>query len=87
MAQIAKTKYAHPEVLVGTRLVEQNSEDANVRTIVKYNGNNNYYNQKYFKFAFCESCYWFASILKDIFNYKQCPRCKNKMYIEKMSKK
>jgi hypothetical protein len=87
MAQIAKTKYAYLEVSVDTHGVEENLKDADGRTTEKYIGNHNYYNQKNFKFAFCESCYWFASILKDVFNYNQCPRCENKMYIEKILKK
>ena len=84
MAQIAKTKYSHPEVLVDTKWVEEHLEDTNGGTNVKHFRKSNYYNQSNYKFAFCESCYWFASILKDILKYNQCPRCEKKMYIERI---
>ena len=43
MAQIAKTKYAHPEVLVDTQWVEEHLEDIKVRIIeVDYDSKSNY---------------------------------------------
>ena len=43
MAQIAKTKYAHPEVLVDTQWVEEHLEDYKVRIIeVDYDSKSNY---------------------------------------------
>jgi CO dehydrogenase/acetyl-CoA synthase gamma subunit (corrinoid Fe-S protein) len=44
------------------------------------NKNKKYYDKHNCKFAFCESCYWFATILvEDKFNnIKQCYMCDNK---------
>src|SRR5687768_17723275 len=43
MAQIAKTKYAHPEVLVDTQWVDEHIEDNNVRIVeVDYDSKSNY---------------------------------------------
>ncbi len=43
MAQITKTKYVHPEVLVDTQWVEQHLEDKNVRIVeVDYDPKSNY---------------------------------------------
>ena len=36
MAQITKTKYVHPEVLVDTQWVEEHLEDKNVRIVKSY---------------------------------------------------
>ena len=37
-------------------------------------------------FALCESCYWIASILKDVFKISKCPKCgKKKIYVERIS--
>ena len=48
--------------------------------------NKHYYNKKDFRFVLCDSCFWFASILKNIFNVTQCPRCKkNKLYIDRIA--
>jgi len=87
MAEIAKTKYVHPEVLVDTEWVDEHSEDNNVKIGVKPIMNKDYYDTNNFKFALCESCYWIASILKDVFKISQCPRCeKKKIFIERISK-
>ena len=41
--------------------------------------NKNYYYDKYnCKFAFCESCYWFATILVSKFNFNGCYNCNKK---------
>ena len=40
--------------------------------------NKNYYNKYNCKFAFCESCYWFATILVNKFNFNHCYICKKK---------
>ena len=46
--------------------------------------NKNYYDKYNCKFVFCESCYWFATILvKKKFNIKYCYNCNKKnIYIE-----
>jgi hypothetical protein len=38
-----------------------------------------------FKFAFCESCYWFASILVDKFNINYCYIRKKDIHMEMIS--
>ena len=50
-------------------------------TINKY-----YYDKNNFRFVLCESCWWFATILKDVSKVIQCPRCKKKkrLYIERI---
>lgn len=86
MAQTTKTKYVHPEVLVDTQWVEEHIEDKNVR-IVKLSipTKKNYYDKKDFKFVLCDTCFWFATILKNIFKVTECPRCKkNKLYIDRI---
>ena len=87
MGQIAKTKYVHPEVLVDTQWVEEHLEDNNVKIVVKKTTiHKNYYDKNNFKFAFCESCYWIASILKDIFKISKSPKCgKKKIYVKRIS--
>ena len=40
-------------------------------TINKY-----YYDKNNCRFVLCESCWWFATILKDVSKVIQCPRCK-----------
>ena len=86
MAQITKTKYVHPEVLVDTQWVEEHLEDKNVRIVKSYiPPKKYYYDKKNFRFVLCDSCFWFATILKNIFKVTQCPRCKkNKIYIDKI---
>ena len=43
MAQIVKTKYVHPEVLVDTQWVENHLEDKKVRIVeVDYDSKSNY---------------------------------------------
>ena len=88
MAQIAKTKYAHPEVLVDTLWIEKHLQDNNLKIIVKSDViSKNYYNKNAIKFVLCESCYWIASILKEVFKISQCPRCgKKKLFIERISR-
>ena len=87
MAQTTKTKYVHPEVLVDTQWVEEHLEDKNVRIVESYLPlNKQYYDKKTFRFVLCDSCFWFATILKSIFKITQCPRCKkNKLYIDKIA--
>jgi hypothetical protein len=50
-------------------------------TINKY-----YYDKNNCRFVLCESCWWFATILKDVSKVIQCPRCKKKkrLYIERI---
>ena len=38
----------------------------------------NYYDKYNCKFAFCESCNWFATILINKFNINHCYNCKKK---------
>ena len=38
----------------------------------------NYYDKHNCKFAFCESCYWVATILINKFNINHCYICKKK---------
>jgi hypothetical protein len=38
----------------------------------------NYYDKYNCKFALCESCYWFATILVNKFNINHCYICKKK---------
>jgi hypothetical protein len=78
MAQIVKTKYAHPEVLVDTQWVENHLEDKKVMIRKEFNIEKKYYNKSNFKFAFCESCFWIASILKDVIKINKCPICYKK---------
>ena len=87
MAQISKTKYVHPEVLVDTLWVEKHLQDNNLRIVVKSDAiPKNYYNKNTIKFVLCESCYWIASILKEVFKISQCPSCgKKKLFIERIS--
>ena len=87
MAQTTKTKYVHPEVLVDTQWVEDHLEDKNVRIVESYLPvNKHYYNKKNFRFVLCDSCFWFATILKNIFKVSQCPRCKkNKLFIDRIA--
>ena len=40
--------------------------------------NKNYYDKHNCKFAFCESCYWIATILVNKFNINHCSICKKK---------
>lgn len=47
--------------------------------------NNDYYDKNNCKFVLCDSCWWFATILKDVFKINQCPRCKKKkMYVQRI---
>ncbi len=87
MAQTTKTKYVHPEVLVDTQWVEEHLEDKNVRIVESYLPvTKHYYNKKNFRFVLCDSCFWFATIFKNIFKVTQCPRCKkNKIYIDRIA--
>ena len=51
-------------------------------TINKY-----YYDKNNCRFVLCESCWWFATILKGVSKISsQCPRCKkkNRLYIERI---
>ena len=54
----------------------------NVRKMLNkqaYNINKKYYDKCSCKFAFCESCYWFATILVNKFNnINHCDICKKK---------
>ena len=40
--------------------------------------NKQYYDKSNCKFILCDSCWWFATILKDVFQFSYCPRCKKK---------
>ena len=46
--------------------------------------NKDYYDKNNFRFVLCESCWWFATILKDIFKFSKCPICKKKVYVERI---
>ena len=47
--------------------------------------NNDYYDKNNCKFVLCDSCWWFAIILKDVFKINQCPRCKKKkIYVQRI---
>lgn len=43
--------------------------------------NKDYYDKNNCRFVLCESCWWFATILKDIFKISKCPRCKKKFML------
>ena len=84
MAQITKTKYVHPEVLVDTQWVEEYLDDKQVRTVPScITVNKQYYDKKNCRFVLCDACFWFATILKNLFKLSQCPRCKKtKLYFD-----
>ncbi len=84
MAQITKTKYVHPEVLVDTQWVEEHLDDKQERTPhSSITVNKKYYDKKNCKFVLCDACFWFATILKNLFKISQCPRCKKtKLYFD-----
>jgi hypothetical protein len=46
--------------------------------------NKDYYDKNNCRFVLCESCWWFATILKDIFKIGKCPRCKKKVYVDRI---
>ena len=46
--------------------------------------NKDYYDKNDCRFVLCESCWWFATILKDIFKISKCPRCKKKVYVNRI---
>ena len=46
--------------------------------------NKDYYDKNNCKFVLCESCWWFATILKDIFKFIKCPICKKKVSVERI---
>ena len=48
---------------------------SNKQTIITHK---NYYDKHNCKFAFCESCYWVATILINKFNINYCYLCKKK---------
>ena len=87
MAQITKTKYVHPEVLVDTQWVEEHLDEKQV-SVAQFciTVNNQYYDKKNCRFVLCDACFWFATILKNVFKVTQCPRCKkNKLYIDRIA--
>ena len=45
---------------------------------------NDYYDKNNCRFVLCESCWWFATILKDIFKFSNCPICKKTVYVERI---
>ena len=50
--------------------------------------NKDYYDKSNFRFILCDSCWWFATILKDVSKISnQCPRSKKKkrMYVERIT--
>jgi hypothetical protein len=87
MAQTTKTKYFHPEVLVDTQWIEEHLEDKNVRIVKAHTiPEKYYYDKKNFRFVLCDKCFWFATILKNIFKVTQCPICKkNKLHIDRIA--
>ena len=45
--------------------------------------NKDYYDKNSCRFVLCDSCFWFATILKNVFKISECPICRNKkIYIE-----
>ena len=45
--------------------------------------NKDYYDKNSCRFVLCDSCFWFATILKNDFKISECPICRNKkIYIE-----
>ena len=50
---------------------------SNTQIIISIN-DNNYYDKNKCKFAFCESCYWFATILSNRSKSNYCYNCKKK---------
>jgi CO dehydrogenase/acetyl-CoA synthase gamma subunit (corrinoid Fe-S protein) len=45
--------------------------------------NKDYYNKNNCRFVLCDSCWWFATIIKNDLKISECPICKNqKIYIE-----
>jgi hypothetical protein len=45
--------------------------------------NKDYYDKNSCRFVLCDSCFWFATILKNVFKINECPICRNKkIYIE-----
>ena len=45
--------------------------------------NKDYYNKNNCRFILCDSCWWFATIVKNDFRISECPICKNrKIYID-----
>ena len=87
MAQITKTKYVHPEVLVDTQWVEEHLDDKQGRTAQSsITVNKQYYDKKNCRFVLCDACFWFATILINLFKLTQCPNCKkNKLYFDKIA--
>jgi hypothetical protein len=87
MAQITKTKYVHPEVLVDTQWVEEHLDDKQGSTAqFCITVSNQYYDKKNCRFVLCDACFWFATILKNLFKLNQCPRCKkNKLIFDKIA--
>ncbi len=68
MAQITKTKYVHPEVLVDTQWVEEHLDDKEKRIAQSnINVNKQYYDKKNCRFVLCDACFWFAPILMNLF--------------------
>ena len=51
--------------------------------------NKDYYNKNNCRFILCDSCWWFATILKDVSNISsQCPKCnkkkRKKLYVDRI---
>jgi hypothetical protein len=47
----------------------------------KYN-----YDKSNYRFILCDSCWWFANILKDVSKFSYYPRCKKKrLHIERIT--
>jgi CO dehydrogenase/acetyl-CoA synthase gamma subunit (corrinoid Fe-S protein) len=54
-----------------------------VKTIIPLD--KDYYNKNNCKFILCDSCFWFATILKNVDEFNQCPICKKKkIWIERI---
>jgi hypothetical protein len=48
--------------------------------------NKSNYDKSNCRFVLCESCWWFATILKDVYKISHCPICKKKnmLHIERI---
>lgn len=54
----------------------------------KVNSNNMFYKRELCRFVFCNSCFWIATLLKDIMNIVQCPECNSReLFVNQIFKK
>jgi CO dehydrogenase/acetyl-CoA synthase gamma subunit (corrinoid Fe-S protein) len=49
--------------------------------------NKYYYDKSNCKFILCDSCWWFATLLKDVPKISKCPKCKkkNRLHIDRIT--